>query len=38
MLPVITILVTIFVAMAGRKLGFWKFDLVDNPHGWAKDL
>lgn len=37
-LPVVTLLVTIFVALGGRKLGFWKFDLVENPHGWVREL
>ena len=36
--PVITLLVTIFVALAGRHIGIWKFDLVDNPRGWVRDL
>ena len=38
MLPVYTLLSTITIAMAGRHLGLWKFELVENPKGWVKDL
>jgi uncharacterized membrane protein len=37
-LPVITLLATVVIALGGRKLGFWKFDLVENPNGWVRDL